>query len=395
MIRDREIIELLREEPELLAVADAVGTTQRARLRRSASVPRRRAIALAGLGIAAVLVVVFALGRGGAPSIVDRALAAVGEGPVLHAITRMADPNADARVELATGREVAPATLEVEMWLDEGRGVLHVITRRDGRVVVDRAVRSADYAGDLYEGMSDPFQLAGLYRRMLDEGGARETGSGTLLGRPVVWLEARAPAAGDPSKEVVWRAALDSETSRLLALRVLVGGKPEIDLDVLRLEALAEGSHVFPRPGAYDLGTGTLESGLTATLAQAREALPVPAVWAGNEVAGERLYSFGIFTRQSDSADSARVRGVSVSYGEPRGLLGNAITVSQVPVGASDDEDPPPPPGLVDLSMSETGQSAQSVVWSGRLEHQGLWITVTAPSREAVLEVARALRPIP
>ena len=89
MIRDKEVLELLREEPELLAVADAVGATQRAGRRQGRRAPRR-AIALAGLGFA-VLVLVFTLGRGGGLSVVDRALAAVGEGPVLHAIVRQPD----------------------------------------------------------------------------------------------------------------------------------------------------------------------------------------------------------------------------------------------------------------------------------------------------------------
>jgi hypothetical protein len=401
VIRDKEVLELLREEPELLAVADAVGATQRVRQRRTARVPRRRVIALAAVGTAAMLVVVFAQGRGGAPSIVDRALAAVGEGPVLHAITRMPDPSTTARIELSTGRETAPATLDAEMWLHERRGILHVINRRDGRVVDDRAVRYADVAGDPAGAPFDPFQLAGLYRKALEGGHVREVGSGTLIGRRVVWLEARQPAAGDPSREIVWRAALDQESWRLLALRLLVDGKPEMGLDVVKLEALAEGSHVFPHPGPYESPLTCCVSsgggGAPITLARARDALTVPAVWAGNEVAGEPLGSVGTF---AEVFDARTTHGIALTYGKPESIFDNVITVSEVAAGSATDT-LPPAKGFIDLSMSKSrgetddGKTFESTYWEGRLELRGLWITITAPSRAVVLEVARALRPIP
>lgn len=398
MIRDKEVLELLREEPELLAVADAVGATQRVHRRWSASVPRRTVIALAGVGIAAVLVLVFALGRGGAPSIVDRALAAVGEGPVLHAITRMPDPSTTARIELSTGRETAPATLEAEMWLHEKRGVLHVINRRDGRVVADGAFRYTDITEDPLEAIYDPFQLAGLYRRALEDGHMREVGSGVLLGRPVVWLEARGPAPGDPSKELVWRAALDRESWQLLALRMLVDEKPAFELDVVQLEALPEGSHVFPRAGPFSgvTSTGSAVSLDPVTLARARDALPVPAAWAGKSVAGETFHSAQTFTEVSDPPGAESTRGVELRYGEPKEIFFHPITVRQVPVGAAIDT-PPPARGFIDLSTSKQGEGGAKMVtvWKGLLEFRGLWITIEAPSREAVLEVARALRPIP
>ena len=334
MIRDKEVLELLREEPELLALADAVGATQPVRQRRSRR-PRRLAIALAGLGLAAVLVLVFTMSRGAAPSITDRALAAVGEGPVLHAIVRQPDPGAMARVELATGREVARAELEAEMWLHEKRGLLHVINRRDGRVVADGAFRYADVAADPLGAAYDPFQLAGLYRKALEDGHVREVGSGTLIGRRVVWLEARQPAAGDPSKEIVWRAALDRESWRLLALRMLTDGELALELDVLRLEALAEGSHVFPHPGPYESAfscCGMSGSGRPITLARARDALPVPAVWAGNEVAGETLGDVSMVTEVFDPPNARTTHSIELTYGEPESVYDVPITVRQMPV---------------------------------------------------------------
>ena len=408
MIRDKEVLELLREEPELLAVADAVGATQRAGRRQGRRAPRR-AIALACLGFA-VLVLVFTLGRGGGLSVVDRALAAVGEGPVLHAIIRTPDSETTARVEIATGRGVAGPQLETEMWLHERRGILHVLTRREGRVVEDGAFRYAEVARDPTEAFSDPFQIAGFYRKALEDGHMREIGSGTLLGRDVVWLEARGPA-GDPSREVVWRAALDRETWQLLALRLLMGGKPAGQLDVVRLEALPEGSHAFPRPGPDD-GRGSVvvmgtELGPPVTLAQARDALPVPALWPGESVAGETFHSVTTFTDISDSKPPKRTRGVELGYGKPTRVFppplrvfDHPITVSQVPLGA-DLDTPLPPQGFMDVSKSEEsettgdGKTVDSTIWNGRLELRGLSITIQGPSRASVLEVAQALRPIP
>src|SRR5262249_21223252 len=94
-IRDPEVVETLRNEPELLAIADAL---QSAGDRIEAPTPSRRARprwlrpAAAALAFAAVLGVVLASpwDSGSGPSLVERARAAVGDEPVDHVVLQTA-----------------------------------------------------------------------------------------------------------------------------------------------------------------------------------------------------------------------------------------------------------------------------------------------------------------
>src|SRR5262245_19966535 len=84
--------------------------------------------------IAAVALLAFLLwpsggARGG---ITDRALGAVGGGPVLHVITRAA--TGDQLVNLRTGRTSMP-TYEVESWSDRSSRRFHDLVRRSGRII--------------------------------------------------------------------------------------------------------------------------------------------------------------------------------------------------------------------------------------------------------------------
>ncbi|HYY64237.1 MAG TPA: hypothetical protein VE688_06470, partial [Gaiellaceae bacterium] len=85
-LRDPELLELLADDPELLAFADAVASTRSA---APAVRPRRRRFAVLAaaallLGAAVAIAVALTIPWSHNPSLVDRALAAVGEQPVLH-----------------------------------------------------------------------------------------------------------------------------------------------------------------------------------------------------------------------------------------------------------------------------------------------------------------------
>ena len=86
-LRDPEVLELLADDPRLLALADAVAATQQA--------PRRPLLHRAGPRVAAVAVVAAAavvvalVVPKGEHGIVDRAIAAIGDGRVMHVITEM------------------------------------------------------------------------------------------------------------------------------------------------------------------------------------------------------------------------------------------------------------------------------------------------------------------
>ena len=125
---DAEVIELLRDSPELLAIADAITATQ------AAPATRRRATRLAAVAAVLGLAVALALvspwsGRG---SLVDRALAAIGSGAVIH-VVETRDLSDQTLVDLRTGAE-SPVAQTRELWFDGERGLLRSVQRVGGAV---------------------------------------------------------------------------------------------------------------------------------------------------------------------------------------------------------------------------------------------------------------------
>src|SRR5438067_396017 len=97
--------------------------------------PLRCAVVLCAAVAAAVgLVVLSPWGGGTEPSLVDRALAAVGRGPVIHAVIE--SETGLTSVGIATGR-TTPVTGTLEIWFDEQRHVEHTLRRVDGRILDD------------------------------------------------------------------------------------------------------------------------------------------------------------------------------------------------------------------------------------------------------------------
>ena len=86
-IRDREVLEELRDEPELLAIADAVVETQRIRRRVR---PWGAVTVVALAAVLFLLVLASPWDRGGEPAtVLDRALAAIDtRGRVVHMTIR-------------------------------------------------------------------------------------------------------------------------------------------------------------------------------------------------------------------------------------------------------------------------------------------------------------------
>src|SRR5919204_2404810 len=88
-------------------------------------------IPVAAAALAAALVLSWPSGHG---SVVDRALAAFGSGPVIHLI-EPEDFSHYALVEIATGKTTRQREGQFEIWYDPDRSVLHELERQDGRLV--------------------------------------------------------------------------------------------------------------------------------------------------------------------------------------------------------------------------------------------------------------------
>src|SRR5206468_8878303 len=190
---DRETVDVLADEPELLTLADALVATKPRRRRR---LPIVAATAVAA-GLALTLLAPWS--GGGAPTLA-RALAALGPRPVVHVIARTQRPGAPRRV----------AEIQTETWYDTVHRLLHTIVRRNGKVVDDfvlryfTPVRSSRISGfvvtargrrrwigppgTVVAGLPSPelTDFTTRYRDDLKSGRARIVGRGTVAGRAVV-----------------------------------------------------------------------------------------------------------------------------------------------------------------------------------------------------------------
>jgi len=405
---DLEVVGLLADQPELLAIADAVAATQPQQPARSGWARR--------VGLAAILLAVavfcstLPFGGEGGP-LLAQALAAVGRGPVVHARIEAQLPTTNV-VDLATGRS-RPQTVEIEYWFDEPRGRLRTRVRRGG-VAVDEFLQTRSRAtagrGPVRvargaEPALDP-GLAGFvtrYRRELGDSTARRLNEDTIEGRKVVWLE----LAGAATRE---RVAVDRETYapvRIVPLDAR-GRAGALSWRVRLIESTARVEADFapprsqpPRPFRGDVRVSRpLSSG------QAGEQLDWAALWLGQSWRGLRLVSLEreTLTRgypPTSATTVTRAEGLRLRYaidGTQR-----YAELSQAPFpepayafsggAATFDGNPIPPEGSIEIvELSSASDRTTTVV--GQLRRDGVYVTVWASSRQLTLQAARALRRI-
>jgi hypothetical protein len=340
-VSDHEVLFELRREPELLAIADALAETLGATAGRPQA--RRRAwlsaTLAAAVAAAAVLGAALLLRAGDVqPSLVDRALAAVGDQPVLHAVIRQQfDDPRTTLVELSSGRRtVVQRTVRTEIWFDNERRLKHVITNTTGERTQDelstpegitsesgpvwtcariaahpveatRARVSCNLSGDNgttpRQVPEDPPSidpaLGGFldgYRAALASGAARQVGEGTVDGQHVYWLELRIRdryrVEGDPPRDLRERVAVASDTYRPLLVRPIAKGEAGEDYEVLEIGTLPRVEADFSKPKLVkpELPTSTaFRVTGELDLAEASEELGTQPVWAGPDLDGLKL----------------------------------------------------------------------------------------------------------
>jgi hypothetical protein len=403
VLREPDIVILLRDEPELLAVADAIATTR--------PVARRKRARPASLAVALALLLALAtlnLWGGDRASLMERALAAVGEGPVVHAVIRA--PTENVYVDLQTG-ERTPHQLETEIWFDQERKLEHTITRVEGHVVDEALLSPASDTGSnptVYScawitahpaeakkaGVScDPKDahldftpqldpaLANFvdgYRAALKDGRAKEIGKGELEGKDVTWLSLDLPGGGTE------QIAIDDETGQALQVQ-----REDRTYDLVVLEALSRSEGDFrirerrPQPAS-----GTAGAVGPIPLAEAPDWVP-GALWPGPSVRDLALSEIELqFPTTGFGRDSGRPveRGVGLElrYGDHSEIR---IQQSSTPQAAYAWNrfvyHAAPPEGTVLLGF-----------FGGWLVKDGVYVRIWNPDPDVVLDVARALTPI-
>lgn len=238
--------------------------------------------------------------------VLERALAAMGDGPVLHVVLR--GDWGGTLIDLSTGAR-RPVYGENEVWYDSERGLVHSISRLGG-VTQDEQV---------YAPKEPPAELTALareYRQALAAGTARVAGEGVIDGEPVTWITIRSEMLPDVAdgKDHEWaqQVAVSRKTFEPVALRETRDGEPGPGTRqrVLELELLPAGEGEFRSSGATTLEGRVFKQGREPIeLEQARATLGRTPLWLGSEYAGLALARVFRETTSSGSRQEIRITG--------------------------------------------------------------------------------------
>jgi hypothetical protein len=250
--------------------------------------PRRRSLAVQlalATGIAALVALfVVAPWKGGERAgILDRALAAAGDGPVLHVVFR--GGWGGALVDLKTG-ERTPVYGEREVWFGPARDLVHQVSRFGGVVEGD----------ELYERNKGDRELVALwrdYRPALENGTARVVGEDVVDGIPVYWIIVRAqmlPDVADHKKhEFAQQVAISRETFKPVAMKYTRDRQPSPDSTehIIRFETISvEEANFKSAPEKSLNGVAMMEGRNAIEISQAAKALGGTPYWLSDRFQG-------------------------------------------------------------------------------------------------------------
>jgi hypothetical protein len=292
----RDLVERIEPMPKKRGDWDAVVRDAR----------RRRPVLLgsvAGIATAAAALFVLVLFQPWSTdrrTFLERALAAVDDGPVIHAVVR--GDWGGTNVNLETG-ERTPAHGENEIWYDARRQRIRVVSRL-GEAVIHDKVYEQDRAS------REQIALGRDYKAALASGSARTAGEDVIDGQRVTWVvvvSEMLPHAGGPLREWTQQVAVSNETFKPVATRDAVGGKPARGTlqRVLKVEALPAGDVEFGAPSSGIEGPFNGWEEPTTREAVA-DVLGRAGVWLGEEHAGLPLARVGeTFVRQGKQSETA------------------------------------------------------------------------------------------
>jgi hypothetical protein len=371
----------------------------RGRLGRRLPVGRILAAAAAAGAIAlAVSVLPERLGDERQGGVIELALAAVSEGPVIHAVVEGPSEFATTLVDLESGETTAEAPRS-EVWFDQERELL------SSRVSIGETVV---FEGVGWATMLDP-ALAGFtsrYRDALESGRARVVGETTVGGRRAVLLRISLNPGGLAEEVVV-----DADDYRPLEFRLVPGPDDPVasgrSFRVVSIETIARNSADFTAPERLSAHGGIAHDEGEVTVAEASTTLGRPGLWPGGDVQGvplRKIDRLRVETRWFKGRTTPKPVQPTLETEKPALVFhygpgreaekaGPWLTMT---VGTSAEELPlvgPFPHQRVPagkLRLTEFGDR----LWFGAMEQDGLHFKFESPQRELVLEAARSLSPL-
>jgi hypothetical protein len=359
---------------------------------------RRAAPVVAAAATAAVLVLAWPFASERPAGVLDRALAAVGEGPVLHVVYR--GESGPTLVDLASG-EVTPVVAETELWFDPERGV-RLISRLGSSTLEDRVLSSALVSKPQER---EYLLLADGYSSSLERGDARVIGDGRVAGRPVVWIRLKGEwvrqVPGDGREHFfAQEVAVDRDTYDPVYARFTRDGRaePGTGRAILTLERMPFDSADFDAALEPDLsksfsGGGTEFGERLLEPEGFAAAVGGPAFWLGSTYDGEPLADAREYV-ELPSGKREETRGLYLFYGRLEvkdGIPQRALGTPKVVL-----EEFRKTPSLwhgQDVPAAREGSVLVSRNGSGLVLRQGTHISVQAPTVRDVLAAAVALRP--
>jgi hypothetical protein len=378
----------------IVADADIEAGRQRKRRWLIGAVP---ALGLVAAAVAIALAWPFGGGPGG--SILERAAAAIGDGPVLHVVVRSGRDGT--LINLENGRR-SQLHGEEEFWFDPQRGI-HQVSLFGG-VPKSDSFYPPGRVSYLDKTLS---VLAKGYRRALEDGSARVIGKGIVDGEAVYWIRVDTQMLPDVADNKLHEWAHDVAVSQSsfepVATRETRDGtiSPDGISTIESIETLPKGAGNFTRLTPDRNGTAMVSDGPgeKLTRAQAVELLGGRAVWAGTSVAGLKLVAISKEERAEDydpqtKTWAKRYFSVMFSYGAAQGFggLGGPATANSVQLSES------PTLDFVFQRGLTFPPEGSVLVMSGRLavmQRNGFYISIEASDDDLLLATARALEPLP
>jgi len=368
-----------------------------------------RAVAVAGVAVAAgasAAALAWSFGGGAHGTVLQRAAATLGDGPVLHFVIRSGWGGA--LIDLKTGSRKHLYATE-EFWYERG-GRIHEVSRFAG-VAQGDATYSADRRSSLNRKLGS---LVTRYRQALRDGSALVLERDVVEGHQVYWIRVDSEMLPDARNRLHnWAhdVAVSKETFEPVAVREMRDGKPGPNGNsiVLKAESVPKGKGNFARMQRDSSGlpvkiawTGFL------TPSEAGAVLGRPALWAGHSVAGLDLARIwkderGEGYNRKSGRWAKTYTGVTFFYGtlddngdpaSSRNTSGAATPMPFVQVSESRTLD-----SLFQRVVTNYSPPAGSIlVFDARIavmQKDGLYLALDASSEGVLLAAARTLERVP
>jgi hypothetical protein len=325
-----------------------------------------RLAAVAALVAVIAGVVAFWPAGGTGGSVLDRALAATGEGEVLHLVYEGDLPRT--LVDLETGERTEMRS-QHEVWFDPQAG-LRERESFDGVVQFDTSLgpdEMSEHATSIYS------SLGGGYREALESGRAEVVGEDTVDGTAVYWIRI------EDGHDV----AVSRDTFAPTYIRVTQNGMPALTR-IVSYETVETGSAPLDGP-APTIGPANVaaEYGAEVDLAEAATLLGREPIWAGSSLHGFPLASVRELSFPATDGD---IPGVSVAYGSTEGgphvEITEAASLAEGLTMLAGVRNYAPPEGTALLAGSQA-----------LLKSNGLIVAIHAPDEQMAIDVARLLEP--